>query len=130
MGEDDVIHHERRRHRPGSLTRSGEYVGYPDWSPNGSKLAYILERQGNRDIYTMRRDGSNMRRLTNDPAYDNMPSWSPDGDWIVFSSNRDGDEDIYVMYTNGREIRNLTNNSGIRDLAPEWSPTVHVPDFC
>jgi Tol biopolymer transport system component len=47
------------------------------WSPGGSKIAFVANRDGNFEIYVMDADGSNQTRLTNNPATDWMPSWSP-----------------------------------------------------
>ena len=47
------------------------------------------------------RDGSNVRRLTNDGAEDINPAWSPDGLHLAFDTNRDGNYEIYVMDASG-----------------------------
>jgi len=51
----------------------------PAWSPDGEWIVFgTLERgQPNFDLYVMRRDGSDRRRLTDHPAKDAYPSWSP-----------------------------------------------------
>jgi TolB protein len=51
--------------------------GFPRWSPDGKKIAFVSNRSGNFDIYTMNADGSEITRLTNNPADDSYPSWSP-----------------------------------------------------
>ncbi len=43
------------------------------------------------EIYVVNRDGSNVRRLTNNPAIDTTPTWSPSGTQIAFTSERTGD---------------------------------------
>lgn len=64
------------------------------------------------DIYTARRDGRDLRRLTNVPGYDAEATLSPDGQTIVFTSIRDGDLDIYTMKIDGSDVRRLTNELG------------------
>ena len=43
----------------------------PDWSPNGRRIAFVSERDGDAEIYTMKPDGSRVRQLTfNDGPFD------------------------------------------------------------
>lgn len=73
------------------------------------------------DFYTVNRDGSDMRRLTNYDAYTAEGVLSPDGKTIVFTSLKDGDLDIYTMNIDGTDVRRLTNTVGY-DGGPWWSP--------
>jgi Tol biopolymer transport system component len=50
---------------------------HPSWSPDGTRLAFTSERDGNRELYVMNADGSGLSRLTDDPAEDSQPVWSP-----------------------------------------------------
>jgi Tol biopolymer transport system component len=49
----------------------------PAWSPDGKRLAFGSERDGNPEIYVMNADGTDVTRLTNNPAVDYQPAWSP-----------------------------------------------------
>ncbi len=51
--------------------------GDPAWSPNGSHIVFISDRDGNPEIYVMRSDGTDVRRLTDNDADDLHPAWSP-----------------------------------------------------
>jgi Tol biopolymer transport system component len=73
------------------------------------------------DIWMMRGDGSDPRRLTDDPGNDMYPTWSADGRHIAFVSDRDGNREIYVMKADGTEQINLTHNPA-EDWTPAWSP--------
>ena len=75
-----------------------------------AQIAFVSDRDGNREIYVMDADGGNLRRLTDNPVDDWYPSWSPDGKRIAFVSERDGNLQIYVMDTDGGNPRNLSNN--------------------
>ena len=93
---------------------------YPAWSPDGRKIAFVSDRDGNSNIYVMDADGKNVQRLTNHPLKDNKPVWSPDGKRIAFNSVRDGGDfyQIYVMDADGKNVQRLTNHSGSN---PAWS---------
>lgn len=104
---------ERRR-----LVENALYV---TWSRDGKKLAFGSSRDGNREIYTINADGSDIRRLTHDDAKDNLPAWSPTTDKIAFCSTRSGNEDIYVMSSDGSNVQRLTDDPA-SDFNPAWSP--------
>lgn len=64
----------------------------PDWSPDGTRLAYVSGSPG-RDVYVIRADGSNRRNLTETTDADELePAWSPDGSRVVFSSQACADQ--------------------------------------
>jgi Tol biopolymer transport system component len=94
----------------------------PSWSPDGTRLAFASKRDGNWEIYTMDRSGSNLVRLTDDPADDTNPAWSPDGSRIAFSSTRDGFAEIYVMPVVGGQAVNVSNAPFSTEHGPTWSP--------
>ncbi|MBA3733797.1 MAG: PD40 domain-containing protein [Actinobacteria bacterium] len=74
------------------------------WSPDGSKLAFQSDRDGQSEIYVMNPDGTGQPRLTNDPGNDTSPAWSADGSTILFTTDRDGvgaDRKIFVMNPDG-----------------------------
>jgi Tol biopolymer transport system component len=73
------------------------------------------------DIYTVNRDGTGLRRLTNYDVYTAEGVLSPDGRRIVFTSLKDGDLDIYTMNADGTDVRRLTTTPGY-DGGPRWSP--------
>ncbi|MFH1849881.1 MAG: DPP IV N-terminal domain-containing protein [archaeon] len=90
------------------------------WSPDGSKIAFVSDRDGNNEIYVMDANGKNQTRITHNSANDYNPSWSPDGSRIAFTSVRKNIFDIYVIDAEGNET-NLTH-SPTYDGHPSWSP--------
>ncbi len=94
----------------------------PALSPDGSSIAFTSMLDGNRDLYVMNLDGSDIKRLTTDLAADGKPAWSPDGQWIAFETRRDGDWEVYWIKVDGSGILNLTRNSAASDGHPTWSP--------
>ena len=90
----------------------------PIYSPDGSRLAFTSNRDGNPEIYVMNRDGSNIRRMTNNPAIDVTPTWSPTGNQLAWVSDRTGQPHIYVMNVDGTGQRQLIAEICDR---PTWS---------
>lgn len=86
-----------------------------------SKIAFVSDRDGNTEIYTMDPDGSEPTNVTNNPGSDTSPSWAPDGSRIAFVSDRDGNAEIYSVNLDGTDSVNLTQRES-EDRDPVWSP--------
>jgi Tol biopolymer transport system component len=72
----------------------------PEWSPNGHRIAYWTNYvggtdSGDRDIWTVRADGTDPVAVTEDVDVDWSPVWSPDGHYLYFSSDRGGSMNIW-----------------------------------
>ncbi len=91
------------------------------WSPDGVRLAFTSNRDGNPELYVVNRDGSGLRRLTQHPAVDTTPTWSPAGNEIAFTSDRSGKPQIYVMSAAGGSPRRITLSESYADRAT-WAP--------
>jgi Tol biopolymer transport system component len=88
-----------------------------DWSPDGRSVLFASGRDqaapGYDDIYVMRPDGSDIRRLTNQKAY--TPAWSPDGEHVVFSA-----PGLFVMDPDGTSVTAIPTSVGETSL-PDWT---------
>ena len=104
--------------RMAALLVSLVYVGCTDEVQRG-KIVFQSNHDGNFDIYSMKVDGTDLKRITDSPAYDVSPSWSPDGSHILFASDRGGNWDIYVMRSDGSEMNRLTAPPG-SNTSPSW----------
>ena len=87
----------------------------------GNKMAVVLSKDGNPEIYVGNADGSGLRRLTSTGAIDVSPSWSPDGSKIAFVSDRHGSPQIFVMGSGGGGAKRVTYK-GSYNQTPSWCP--------
>lgn len=115
---------------PVALFTSGSEEAVPAWSPDGTRIAFRSNRDGNSEIYVIDEDGANLSRLTVDNAVDTNPTWSPDGRFIVYRSLRDGNAEIKLLDTENLRAPaiNLSNNSA-NDYTPDWSADGRVIVF-
>lgn len=97
------------------------------FSPDGRRVAFVSERDGNLELYAVNRDGTGLVRLTNDFALDDHPAWSPDGKRIAFSSTREASarpgrawNAIYVMNADGSAVQRIWPTDAA--YSPAWSP--------
>jgi hypothetical protein len=100
---------------------SGRVYPGPQWSPDGTKVAFASNRDGDFDIYVVNADGSGLVNLTNNAVDDTSPAWSPDGRRITFDTMRDGQSEVYAMNADGSSPGNLTAFL-VEDANPSWSP--------
>jgi Tol biopolymer transport system component len=104
----------------------------PRWSHDGQFIAFASNRAHygaapeagtpDLDIYVMRADGSEIRRITSDPGNDSDPSWLPDGQSLVFSSDRASRGDLFRVRVGDGHTERLTTNFVGRAIMPSVSP--------
>ena len=91
------------------------------WSPDGKTLAFVGERNGNFDIYTIPVEGGEETRLTTAKGLDDGPEYTPDGKYIYSNSERTGHMQIWRMKADGGEQEQVTQGDE-NDWFPHFSP--------
>ena len=106
---------------PGAIAANTLLTGdHQGSNTTNGRIAITSNRDGNREIYTMKADGSDRVNLTRNPADDRTSSWSPTGKEIAFASDRDGNGEIYRMNAAGSGVTRLTFNDAF-DNRPAWT---------
>ncbi|MCD4690089.1 Tol-Pal system beta propeller repeat protein TolB [bacterium] len=114
----------RRTTVAGSGTRLTAFPGlnaFASPSPSGDDMLMTLSKDGNPEIYRLRADGSDPKRLTSGRSTESSPCWSPDERRVAFVSDRAGAPQIYVMSASGGTPRRVTLH-GNYNTSPDWSP--------
>jgi Tol biopolymer transport system component len=102
--------------RPHTLARSTGFSALytsPVWSPDHRWIAFVRIEGQNADVWVMRGDGSEKRRLTRGPAWDVNPVWSPQGDQIAWQRA------VYPNHTHVKVMVMRPDGSGKRVLTGE-----------
>ena len=93
----------------------------PAASPDGSKLAMILSKDGRPDVYVSNADGSNLKRLTTG-VEDSSPCWSPNGQWICFATKINGRRLLAKVPADGGAVQVISTAGAPNPTEPDWSP--------
>ncbi len=93
-------------------------------SPDGRKLAVILDFDGHPELYVVDIKSGKRKRLTRGRAVESSPSWSADSRRIVYSSDASaGRPQIYIISATGGKPKRLTSASFSKYCtSPAWSP--------
>lgn len=130
--DDLVILDVQRRREDRRITVELSGLQTPSWSPDGNQLVFTGLDGGLSDLFVVNRDGTGLRRLTNDKYADLHPAWSPDGKTIAFATDRGGDTDfgqlrfgnlriaLYHLETGRIEV--LGHMDAGKNINPVWGP--------
>ena len=90
-------------------------VSDPQVSPDGKWLVFVLKKidleanRGRTDLWLVRPDGTNLRRLTTDPENDSNPRWAADSKTVYFLSSRTDASQIWRIRIDGGEAQQVTD---------------------
>ncbi|NOY79337.1 MAG: hypothetical protein GXO76_15905 [Calditrichaeota bacterium] len=106
---------------PVALTNFEIHFDY-SWSPDGKWLVVSDSRDGNYEIYKIKRDGTQSIRLTNNFYTDQFPRWSPKGNKIVYVSTGGGaNNKLFLINANGQGSPKQLTPSNLRIYASLYS---------
>jgi TolB protein len=94
-------------------------TGYPGIAR--TKIAFVSNRGGNKEIYLVDYDGHGLRQVTRNGSINLSPAWSPDGKKLAYVSYQGGDADIFVLDLTSGADRLLVGGNGVQG-APAFSP--------
>ena len=86
-----------------------------------TRIAYVSNQTGNKEIYVMDWDGNNPLPLTKNGSINLNPDFSPDGHEIIFTSYKRGNPDLYRRALSNTAEVALSNRKGL-NITGNWSP--------
>jgi serine/threonine protein kinase len=93
----------------------------PQYSPDGTRVAFVSDRSGHVELWTCDSEGSNLVQVTSVMGSSlGSPRWSPNGDQIAFDFQAASHSDVYVVSANGGPPKKLTSEPS-HDARPAWS---------
>lgn len=104
-----------------TVVKSKEPLMSPEWSPDGSRLAYVTFENKHAQVVVHDLRSGARRVVASLKGHNGAPAFSPDGSRIAFASNQDGLLNIYVVGVGGGSPSKLTANAG-NNTEPSWSP--------
>jgi hypothetical protein len=140
----DLIATDEKLASPSTLVGGVWESVMPSWSPDGTRIAFASDRDGDFEIYVIPANGGGQaERLTDNGVDDLLPTWSPDGSQIAFVRATPGlgnallqvladqppggmtlgglESDIWILRTVSQAESALTDDASL-DLFPSWSP--------
>ncbi len=86
-----------------------------------TKVAFVSNASGHKEIYTCDYDGHNVRQITSDKSIALLPRWSPDGKKIGYTSYKEGGPMFYLKDIASGSVRRLSGKTGL-NIGASWSP--------
>ncbi|MEP7364928.1 MAG: winged helix-turn-helix domain-containing protein [Acidobacteriota bacterium] len=113
-----------KREPPKPITPPGEDIGFPTWSPDGSRIAAEKFENDTTHLIVLDTNGGPYRRLTNVPGQSWPHSWAADNDHIAFAGMRGGLWGLFSISASTGKQKTLLEPGLARGFVryPSWSP--------
>jgi TolB protein len=95
------------------------FTGRP--GPFLSRVAFVSDRSGAKELWVMRWDGSDAQQLTRHRSIALSPAWSPDGQWLAFTSYLRGNPQLFILRPSEGYLKPLSTLPGVNS-GPSFSP--------
>ncbi len=95
------------------------FTGRP--GPFLSRIAFVSDRTGAKELWVMRWDGTEAQQLTTYRSIALSPAWSPDGEWLAFTSFLRGAPQLFVLRPTQGYLKTLSTLPGVNS-SPNFSP--------
>ncbi len=95
------------------------FTGRP--GPFLSRIAFVSDRTGAKELWVMRWDGTEAQQLTTYRSITLSPAWSPDGEWLAFTSFLRGPPQLFVLRPTQGYLKTLSTLPGVNS-SPNFSP--------
>jgi tricorn protease len=105
---------------------------FPRFSPDGSKIAFSANYDGNLDVYVVPSQGGDPVRVTHHPMADRLVDWHPDGSRVLFVSSRESGRQRYSQFylapaTGGLPTRLAVPYGEFGSFSPDGTKIAYLP---
>jgi TolB protein len=106
------------------VSRLGDGVAFPVWSPDGTALAVDAWEDGHAQVHVVDLATGASRQVSRGVDQAWVRSWSPDGQQVAFAGAREGRWNVWAATRDGTRQRQLTDYGDEHHYVrnPEWSP--------
>ncbi len=122
LGHPDIFYHNLSTGERRVFARYGGSNMSPAPSPDGSKVAMVLSKDGWTDLYCGSSAGGTPTRLTKSPQDESSPCWSPDGKWICYASKEHERRALSRISPDGGTPQRIATVGAGTPMKPDWSP--------
>ena len=86
-----------------------------------SRIAFVSDRSGAKELWVMRWDGTDAQELTSQRSIALAPAWSPDGSWLAFTSFLRGNPQLFLLKPTQGYLKPISTLPGVNS-SPSFSP--------